>query len=873
MQREEQREKKLQCINLAFFCHPFLIPYHAMIIFILVFLSGFSGLIYEVLWMKQLSLLFGSTAHAAAATIACLFAGLSIGSWFWGKKAAISPNPLRLFARLQVASGVAPIFYFLLFQSYYQIYPYFYQQIHSQPILLAVKFVLTLILIFPPAFCMGGTLPTMGQYLISKRNAFGSIAAKVYGFNTLGATVGAFMAGFYFPLWFGFRLTFAGSMAISLLVAIVSYRLARSSGTASTASDFVTAKARQQTDADAENEVPRRGEWQVLLLCFISGFGFLALEILWTRVFGQILENSVYTYSSILVIVLLCLSLGAMISSWLARKGFPPYMMLTVLTMLGGIAIAATPPVVMRLTNNLEVIAFRGSWPRYVGMIFGYGFLTFGPAALLTGTIFPLLMKAEERYATQPGKSLGRMTAVNTAGSILGALLCGFVFLDVFGMWRTMQLMAALYLLASIILPYAWGKHGIAVKACSAMILLMLFTTLDPTDYPITSIDPDRDPEEIVEIWEGRDGAVAVTRDRFGLAIKINSHYGLGSTGSYMLSRMQNDIPLFAFPETESIFFLGMGTGITAGGALSEQFPNTKRIVTAELIPEVIKAAERYFTDYEGFDYTGGLFDDPRSTILAEDGRHYLMASGETYDMINSDLFVPFRIGDGNLYSKEHFQSSKESLNPGGVFVQWLPLYMMTEYELFVITRTMLEVFDQVSLWRGNFQPFEEMIALMGHTAPYRIPTSGMNTLEERRQALAGRNHHDLQRLQLPIDSQNIMFFYAANVTPSRHLFEEFPVNRDDRPLIEYMAPRTYRRETDGATPWFVGPRILRLIDELQQNSPPDEDPLLADRSPQTRRLPLAGSAFHRARIWQMLEHEPGMRESWQRFVELFTEE
>jgi len=841
-----------------------------MLIYILLFLSGFAGLVYQVLWMKQLGLLFGSSAHAAAATLACLFAGFSIGSWFWGRRASRTPHALRLYAALQLGIAITAVCYFAILQIYYQIYPFLYQQIHSRPLLLIVKFLLTLLLIFPPAFCMGGTLPAIGQYLISKRNVFGATAARVYAINTLGAALGAFLAGFHLPIWLGFRLTFLSAMILSAIVACLAFWLARRAQHIPTDQPLPPVRE-SDTTARPHTAAANRNRWAILPLCFLSGFGFLALEVLWTRMFGQVLENSVYTYATILVIVLICLAAGAGISSLLARLETSPYLLLTALTLMAGTAIMATPFILMRLTDNLQVISFRGSWGAYVSLIFGYGFLTLGPAALLTGTIFPLLMKAEERYAASPGNSLGRMGAVDTAGSILGALLCGFALLEWLGMWRTMQLLAVLYLATSLLLPFAWNRRGILLKAASALVILLAFTSLDPTNLPIISIDPLRGPEEILQIWEGRDCTVAVTSDRHGLAIKINSHYGLGSTGSYSQSRMQNDIPLFAYPGTQSIFFLGMGTGITAGGALDPQFTKTQRVVAAELVPEVIAATRTYFTNHDGFDYTGGLFEDPRATILAEDGRHYLMATDERFDMINSDLFVPFRVGDGNLYSVEHFESVKQSLHPGGVFIQWLPLYMMTEYEFSVITRTMLEVFDQVSLWRGAFQPLEEIVALVGHIPPYALPACGRSSREDRKASVAGKSHRDIQRLMLPLDPQSILLFYGGNVTASQELFAAYPLNRDDRPLIEYMAPRTYRREADGPTPWFVGPRILRLIEQLQQRCPPDQDPLLAKRSPGARRLPLAGTAFHRARIREIAGHEPGLREDWQRFVEHWT--
>jgi spermidine synthase len=438
-------------------------------------------------------------------------------------------------------------------------------------------------------------------------------------------------------------------------------------------------------------------------------------------------------------------------------------------------------------------------------------------------------------------------------------------------MWGTFQALAAVYLCAALFFPAGWGKGGIILKAGSALMLLLLFTVLNPRGLPINSIDPLRPREQILETWEGSDCTVAVARNAYGLSIKVNSHYGLGSTGAYMQQRMQSDVPLMIYPATESIFFLGLGTGTTAGSALDSRFSAVKRVVACELVPEVIEASKKYMTRVEGMDFTGGLFSDPRAKVLAEDGRHYLMASRETFDMINSDLFVPFRLGAGSLYSKEHFESVKARLEPGGVFFQWLPLYQVTEAELFTIARTMLEVFDHVSLWRSNFQPGDEVIAFAGHKDGVPLPSCGVDSSEDRRIAVAGKSHRDMASLSLPLDSRTILFFYCGNVTGAKDLFSKHPVNTDDKPIIEYMAPRSYRDRKDAITPWFVGPRLAKLVDELQRRTPPATDPLLAKRTPEERQLALAGQSFYWARIWGVIGDEKECENAWQRFVKEWT--
>lgn len=836
-----------------------------IVTYILVFFSGVAGLIYQVLWMKQLGLLFGNTSHASAVTLAAFFAGLAIGGWFWGRRSARMRNPLLVYAGLEAGIAVTALLYFGILSLYYRIYPALYQHVDAGAMLLAVKFALAFLLIFPPAFCMGGTMPVMGQHVIRNLSRFGVISALLYAINTLGAALGACFAGFYLPLWIGFNATCAGTMAMTLAVALTAFLLARGRARP------VVAAATQEREESVWAK--RAARWPLLVVCFLSGFGVLALEVLWTRMFSQVLENSVYTFAAILVVVLLCLAGGALISACLARLPVAPRYLLAGLLLAGGVTVSVTPFIFMRLTHSLQILVSTGTWLDYVMLIFKNVALTIALPALVLGTVFPFLMKAEEKYANSAGKSIGALVSVNTVGAVLGALACGFLFLEVLGMWRTMQLLAILYLAAAFVYPLGWKVGGIVIKAVSVILLLMQFAALDPSSLPINSVDPLRPDEAILETWEGSDSTVAVARNRYGLSIKINSHYGLGSTGALMPQKIQADLPLMIFPRTQSIFFLGAGTGITAGSALDPQFSNVTRVVTCELVPEVITAARKYMTNVDGYDFTGGLFSDPRSTVLIEDGRHYLMAARDRFDMINSDLFVPYRSGAGSLYSREHFESARTRLTPGGVFFQWLPLYQLTENEVMIIAKTMLVVFDQVTLWRGNFQPGEEVIAIAGHQNSEPLATIDLDSRADKQFAVAGKGTSDLDRLNLPFNPQTILFFYGGNLTAAKTLFDGIPVNTDDHPLIEYMAPRTYRNLKDAATPWYVGPRIIRLIDAVQRLCPPETDPLLVNRSAEDQRLPIAGAAYHWARLWDVIGNQAECKRSWKQFVDAWTDQ
>jgi len=869
-------------------------------LYLLIFLSGLAALVYQLLWMRQLGLLFGNTAHAAAATLAVFFAGLAAGSWFWGRlvaskpkgedgRASVSRNPLRIFAWLEVGIAGTGLLYFGVLSVFRLVYPSVYQGMGPGTVLFLVKCLLATVMVFPPSFFMGGTVPVMGQVLMGEPAlapgrgrataglAFGTTAALLYGINTIGAALGVLLAAFACVPWLGFRMTCICAVVITGAVAAVAFWMARG------ASPLATAGYSSPRSPSARPG-QRGGRLTIFPVAFLSGLSVLALEVVWTRMFAQVHENSVYSFAVVLVVVLVCLSLGALLAAFLAGLRIPARQCLSVLMVAGGVVLALSPVLFVRLTGDLTMLSTRGSFTEYVWKLFALAFMSIGPACLVLGTVFPFLMKCEEPFATRPGRSIGNLWAVNTVGAILGSLLCGFLFLRFLGMWWTVHSIAAVYLLAGIVLPTGFRTSGLIPRVTGAVFLVLLFTVFNPSSLPVLGTDPSRGSQKVVEVWETSDCSVSVVQDDFGhLAIKMNSNYVLGSTDAIPDQVFQARIPLFAYPGTGSIFFLGMGTGITAGGALDTNlFSSVKRVVACELVPEVVTAAKRYMAGGAGpstrlgaggEDYTSGLFMDRRAEILIEDGRHYLAATDATFDMINADLFLPYRSGAGSLYSREHFESAKKRLNPGGVFVQWLPLFQLSDYEFGTISRTMLSVFEQVTLWRNNFMPGREIVALVGHRAGAPLPSCDLDMSSAKLASVYGKDWRDLPSLLFSCNEQTVLLFYCGNVTASKALFDGYPINTDDKPVIEYMAPRSMRRKSDDATmpPTFVGPRLADLVDTLLRNCPPEQDPVLAKRTVENRRLPLAGAALHRAWIAYAMGDPQMCRDAWEEFVREWT--
>jgi spermidine synthase len=202
------------------------------------------------------------------------------------------------------------------------------------------------------------------------------------------------------------------------------------------------------------------------------------------------------------------------------------------------------------------------------------------------------------------------------------------------------------------------------------------------------------------------------------------------------------------------------------------------------------------------------------------------MATRERFDVIISDLFVPWHAGTGSLYSREHFEICRSRLNEGGHFVLWVPVLQLSRAEFDIIAHTLLTVFPHVTAWRGEFVPRFPTMALICSTEKRELDPARV------RQNLA---HVVVDRAPERITDADILPWvnYAGNLGACRHLFADAAINTDDRPVIEYGAPKTQQRAESGVTPWLTSYELLRLLDELITEVPPEDDPFLARLEPE----------------------------------------
>ena len=797
-------------------------------ILVLFFFSGLAALIYEVLWMKELGLLFGNTAHATATTLTAFFLGLALGGYYWGQRAAKLENPLQTYGLLELATAISVVGYFLMLDGYFALYPAMFGKFESAEWLFTlVKFALAIAVLFPPAFFLGGTLPVISQYIVRGTRNLGLQVSILYGLNTLGAAIGALLAGFYLPKTFGYRISYQIAMACTICVGCVALKIANRIP-AETARPIDAAPVKPKTQVSPL--IPMR---IIKALAFVSGFGTICLQVLWTRMMAQVLQNSVYTFSSIVIVFLLFLAIGAGLSYYIIRRVNSQFSGLFVLLFGAGMAVALTPFVFNYWTDGLRYIGAQVGWCSYLAEVFQLEIGIMALPLIILGAVFPYLLKIAEPCETSSGQLVGQLVAWNTAGAIAGSLVGGFVLLDTLGVSASIRFVAVIYLLAGLYVVNLYDRRDDSKFAAICIGILLIVSVFDTSRLPVVRVDPVTNHESLLEVWESSSGTVAVIRREDALKIKVNNYYTLGGTGSRELEELEGYLPVQLRQRTESVFFLGMGTGISAGAVL--RFP-VRQLQVAELIPDVVEASKKYFGRFNN-----RLFFDPRAQVIKTDGRNYLAATSNQYDIIIADLFVPWRSGTGSLYSLEHYQSVGKRMYQNGLFMQWLPAYQLSRFELLTIARTLSEVFPQITLWRGDFSARKPIIGLLGQLAQTPLAPNAL---------IFNRTNKSESGDRVPV-----LAHYIGNLRGLTRELQSCPINQDDKPVIEYQAPVTQRLQKIKQAQWIVGEQLIQLMERIQIEQPLELDPYLSQLEPEQRDIPKAGMHLHRAQVLKQGGH------------------
>jgi spermidine synthase len=756
------------------------------------FLSGATGLVYEVAWTRSLTLVFGTTTFAVSTILAAFMAGLGAGAAAIGRLVDRGGRPLRVYALLELGIGAFALAFPLVPPLLVPVYRALWEGQHASFVAMSlVRFAILFVLLLVPTMLMGGTLPALARHFETGERAAGRDAGLLYGINTLGAVAGAGAAGFVLLPWLGLRHTTTAAAAVNLAVGAGALALSlREAGPAA------PALAHRRRDLRLR---PR--EAGLLGVFALSGFVALLSEVAWTRGLTLVLGSSTYAFTIMLVTFLAGLAGGSLAMA--RRLGRQPDLVRALALLQAGIGLlslaaahlfAELPLLYLYLFQTVSGAAA----PMVVGQFALAGLIMLGPV-LLMGAMFPIVV--ELLGGRGAGERVGLAYASNTLGAVLGAALAGFVIIPAIGIAHTLMLGVALSLAAALGVLAVSGRHwrGASVTAALLVSLPLLAPRWDALsmssgvykEAPLF-LRLYASPREVFtrllpqfRLLYYRDGptaTVAVTErpsleDHRHLALAIDGKVDASTSGDMPTQVLSGHLPLLLHPEPEKVLVIGLASGVTVGAVARHP---VREITAVEIEPAVVEASWLFAP------FNHRPLRDPRVRLVVDDARNLLLRSPARYDVIISEPSNPWMSGPAKLFTREFFQLGRERLRPRGLFVQWLQLYGVTEESLKALVRTFRDVFPHHLV----FQPAEGDLLLVGGAEPVLAPP-------ERIGARMGRSGiaEDLARVGVR-DVFDLLARFRLGETETGTWAGAGPLNTDDNALIEFSAPWQIHLET-----------------------------------------------------------------------------
>ena len=717
------------------------------LVFALFYVSGIAGLIYQVLWLRRLSLIFGVTVYAASTVLAAFMAGLAIGSAISSQVLKRGLSPLTAFGVAEILVGVTGLLSPVLLDAASSIYSIFHNASpNSLGVLTAARLISSFAILVVPTAMMGITLPLLSAAVSAPGRASGTSISLLYAINTLGAMSGTLLSGLILIPAIGIQLSFALAAALNVIVGVIALMIARRDMTVNTLDEVAAA---------SEPIAHRHRPWLLWVVVTVSGFASLGLEIVWFRLMLQFVIATTEAFTAMLATVLGGIAIGGVVAAWLLRTSRDRYASLGVVQALTGIAAAGS------MTFLLWTVAqgwkTMGLWPAVLTAIL--------PPSICMGVGFPLALgiagrRGEHDHEHDIARRVGGMYSLNVAGAIAGSLLAGFVLLPRLGSVNALIALSALFVISG-----AWVVAS-RRRWVTVVVLLIAFGVLS-RDFPDpfkVAIDR-RYGDQLLEFWrhEGAQTAVSVRASQFQHVLYLDGlHQANDQPEMVRLHRAIGHLPMVLHGNPKHVLVVGMGGGATPGAVT--QYPGAQ-VQIVELAEGVRQSAQ--FFKHVNYD----LLAQPNVSIRIDDGRNFLSLTDRRFDVITADIIQPGHAGAGHVYSREYFSLVRDALEEDGVVLQWIGHRPHVEYTL--IMRTFLDVFPDATLWYdANF--------MVGTRRPLRIDPQAIDRLRDHPQTRAALDAVGLTSFDV------LRSWYTASAEQMRAFVGDGPVLTDDRPLVEY---------------------------------------------------------------------------------------
>ncbi|TWU23612.1 fused MFS/spermidine synthase [Bythopirellula polymerisocia] len=787
--------------------------------------SGCAALIYEVIWFHLLRLVVGGSAVSMGIVLSTFMGGMCLGSLL--APHLISPrwHPLKVYAGLEIAIGLigATLPWWMP-----ALHDWYIAQSDATGQDLLIRALVAGGCLLPGTILMGATLPAVARSVASTPAGLADMGF-FYGANTLGAVLGCFIAGFL--LLPQSDVTYASyvAAAINVLVGLQALSLARRM-----AYEPAELLKNESKSKPATENVPML----IALVMALSGFTALAAEVVWTRLLSLLFGATTYTFAIILMVFLAGIGIGSAVASKLVVKTNHPLRWLAVCQLL---------LMLLLVFANLAITRVVPFWPpKADGYFHVYGVflhdslraaLAVFPSAIIWGATFSVGLVAASHGQRDAGRLVGQAYAANTLGAILGSVLTTMLLVPSMGSHLTQQLMICLAAITAVLALYAERRKarisaqtpvnerniknresgeldwlavprslwGIGFVAFAAIAMLLPY----PHGLLGNSIMP-RKWGQFRHVYEREslNTAVVVLEEKATGARSLcvsGKVEASNNVDDLRCQRMLGHICALFHPNPKSTLTVGLGAGTTAGSFVL--YPEVEKIRICEIEPAVIEAAGFFAADNDD------VVNDPRTEIIIDDARHYMATTKEKFDIISSDSIHPWVRGSAILYSQEYYELCKSRLKPGGIMVQWIPLYQTDFQTVSCELATFLSVFPSATLWSsGSDRRFGYDIIAVAQAEESPIDLEAVQARID--------NNPELKSDLAEVDIDSVVKLFEHYVGCGKDLatmLQDAQINREATLKLEYMAGMaSYIQEPDAILRLILRP--LRYPTELLAN-------------------------------------------------------
>jgi spermidine synthase len=782
------------------------------------FLSGITGLTYEILWTRMIVKIIGSSPFAVSIVLTVFMAGLGLGSYLAGRTIDRIKEPLklvRIYGVLELCIGAYGLLLPLLLAAFKPLYAVLYNHLfHHFLAYNLLTFVGCALLLIVPVTCMGATLPILSRFFVTSLSRLGTRVGRLYGLNTIGAAVGSLLCGFWMinslGVWGTLLLTVIVNGIIGAACILVSAKRREHVETAK--------NARVNEEAPTETRLPGTdgsfGSYALVIFA-VSGFCAMAYEVIWIKLLGLIVGPTTYSFTIVLVTFITGLALGAMFFGWLGDR-IKNTMTLLLVTQ---IAAALFALMFSQVVGNSQIFfakliyEFKDSFAHLYLIKAVVLFVFMFPPTFCLGATFPLVGKIYTTSLSHTGRSIGFAYAVNSVGAVLGSFCAGFLLIPFVGKENGLSLVIAIQLLTALFVGIrVFRKAKTPLLRWSPLVLVICLGVGLACYYPhwdrkmlakgkyhrversdirvdkpeitnvgwLSTLSPksvhfaDDEGEELVYYGDGIGGFTAVLKqDVIG-----NTNYVLLNSGKPDASfpgdmatqTLFAHFPMLFHPNPKNVLIVGLASGITAGEVLN--YP-VERLDVVDINEKVVAASD-YFLEWNN-----NVLSDPRTRLIIQDARAHLAMTDQKYDVISSEPSNPWMAGLASLFTRDFFELARDHLNDGGLFVQFAHAYEMDWHVFAMIGRTFSDVFPNSFLLNTDPTTNGGDYLLIGMKGEAKLDAS-----------IAAQHLKYAQRSKNITLLDHRLFYSLILSEDLERLFGDGPVHTENRPYLEFAAPK-----------------------------------------------------------------------------------